>query len=858
MTINLGIDLGTTNSAIAYAREGRVQVFSNPNDMGRRTLPSVVAFRKARTIIGTKARQRMEKDPLNVFGVFKRKMGTSERFTIPATGEEESPISLSSYVLRELLSFLPADLPREAAVITIPASFDTVQSKATEAAGLAAGFRQVSLLQEPIAASLTFANQAEGAVPESGKWLVYDLGGGTFDVALLSIADGEMKVIDHVGDNFLGGTDFDRLIVEKIMVPKLEEAYDFTNLIDELKSARGKYNAQFYILRQRAEEAKIALSSREEVEILIDGFEDEDDEEVDLEFLLTRADFNRIIHPYIEGTMDLIADLLTRNGLTPEALEFVLLVGGSTFIPLVRERLTARFDRPLNADVDPTTCVAEGAAAYAATRPLQLPPTEGEATAVGIPNTDSASPIKSGLANASPATAPKIKLAYPRSSREEEETLVGKASGDTEGWQYRIVRQDGGFDSGLRPLKARLFEDLPLVADTFNTFTLTLTGPDGRSHQHAETIGINGGYAISGQPLPEDITLEVDDPERPGGSRCLVVFNKNAVLPLRRTLTRSLNRPLRKGYEEDQIRINVLEGPADASPEANKKIGFLSITGRQLSRDVSSGTDVEISLQMNENRDLTVMAYLTMTGQEFEETFTPTERHTPLDLLRLEYNNLARRWEDERAQAESNEEYELLAVMQELQQEFEDIGRRVAALGEDDTTDERYQLEDRRRAIVRRMDGAMVNRVFAEAQRKHTEVKARTVALVEASGTEADRAHLTELRRREAEIISAGITGKLEGLTRELEELYGRVFTNSPAKLRDTFAQLLTIRGLFTDNRLAETYILAGQAAISQENWPGLLTAIQQLYGLVPAHMFSNNRQAGDGRNMPDLGKIGF
>lgn len=845
MTINLGIDLGTTNSAIAYAKEGRVQIFSNPKDMGRRTLPSVVGFRKERTIIGTKARERMEKDPKNVFGIFKRKMGTSERFQVPATGKEESPISLSAYILRELLTFLPADIPARAAVITIPASFDTVQSKATEAAGLAAGFEQVSLLQEPIAASLAFANQAEGAVPDDGKWLVYDLGGGTFDVALLSISDGEMKVIDHVGDNFLGGTDFDRLIVEKVMVPKLEAEYDFTNLLDEMKNAKGKYNAQFYILRQRAEEIKIQLSTQESADILIDGFEDDDGEEVDLEFTFNREDFSKIISPYIEGTMDLIVDLLQRNGLTSDALEFVLLVGGSTFIPLVRERLDARIGRPLNADIDPTTCVAEGAAAYAATRPLRL---EAKVSDNPVSNDPSAAP----------ASAPKLKMAYPRASREEEETLVGKSSGDTEGWQYRILREDGGFDSGLCPLKGRFFEDLPLVSGAFNTFTMTLTGPDGKSHEHAETIGINGGYAISGQPLPEDITLEVDDPERPGGSRCLAVFNKNAVLPLRRTITRALNRPLRKGYEEDQIRINVLEGPADASPEANKKIGFLSITGRQLSRDVSSGTDVEISLQMNENRDLTVMAYLTMTGQEFEETFTPTERHTPLDLLRLEYNNLARRWEDERAAAERNEEYELLGVMKDLQQEFEDLGRRISGLNADDATDERYQLEDRRRTIVRKMDGAMVNRVFREAMKKYEESKRKTILLVETEGTEADQKQLTELRRQESDILAAGVTGKLEGLTRQMDELHGRVYVSSPTNLKNHFNQLLMMRGMYSDPRMAETFIMAGQTAISQENWPGLLNVIQQLHGLLPRSVFQNSGGDAGGGGMPDLGKVGF
>ena len=840
MTINLGIDLGTTNSAIAYAKEGRVQIFTNPKDMGRRTLPSVVGFRKERVIIGTKARQRLEKDPRNVFGVFKRKMGTSERFTVAATGAEESPISLSAHVLRELLTFLPADLPARAAVITIPASFDTVQSKATEAAGRAAGFEQVSLLQEPIAASLAFANQAGTAVPEDGRWLVYDLGGGTFDVALLAIQDGEMKVIDHAGDNFLGGTDFDRLIVEKVMIPRLEAEYTFSNLTEDLKSATGRYNAQFYVLRQRAEEAKIALSTQEEADILIDGFEDEADEDVDLEFSLGRAEFNAVIHPYVEGTMDLIADLLDRNGLAAADLEFVLLVGGSTFIPLVRERLAARFDRPLNADVDPTTCVAEGAAAYAATRPLRL---EGD--------TPGASPT-----SPAPASAPQIKLAYPRASRETEETLIGKVTGATAGWQYRLLRQDGGFDSGMRPLKERFFEDLPLVPGAYNTFSLILTGPDGRSHEHPEPVGINGGYAISGQPLPEAITLEVDDPERPGGSRCLAVFDKNAVLPLRRTITRSLNRPLRKGYADDQIRINVLEGPADASPEANKKIGYLSINGRQLSRDVSSGTDVEVSLRMNENRDLTVTAYLTMTGQEFEETFTPTERHTPPDLLRLEYDNLATRWEADRAAAEENEEYELLAVMQELQQEFEDLGRRVTALQDDDTTDERYQLEDRRRAIVRRIDGALVNRRFQHERKKYEELKERAGGLVRESPTEENQRAFDQLVGQEEDVFRSNITAKMEGLTRQMKELYQRLFTNSPARLREHFTQLQMMRGVYTAPQQAETYLLAGQAAIREENWPRLLHVIGQLHGLIPRQFFSDAGETGSG--LPNLGKIGF
>ena len=848
-TINLGIDLGTTNSAIAITTNGRIQVFANPRDMGRRTLPSVVAFRKERTIIGTKARQRIEKDAKNVFGVFKRKMGTSERFDVSATGREVSPIDLSALILQELLTFVPPDIETPAAVITIPASFDTVQSKATEAAGKQAGFQQVSLLQEPIAASLAFANQAGRAVPESGRWLVYDLGGGTFDVALLSIDEGEMRVIDHVGDNFLGGTDFDQLIVEQIMIPRLEAAYTFNDLIIDMKSARGKYNAQFYVLRQRAEELKIQLSGSEEVDVFIDGFEDEEGEEVDLEFTLTRAEFNELIRPQVSGTVTMIEELLKNNDVTAEELEFVLLVGGSTFIPLVRDQLTARLGRPLNADVDPTTCVAEGAAAYAATRPLKSPqPPEGGLSPSG---TGGGSPPSGGWGD-----SPTLKLAYPRVTRETEETLVGKASGDVTNWTYRILREDGGFDSGIRPLKTRFFEDLPLVADTFNNFTLILTDPNGGNVQHPEPIGINGGYAISGQPLPEDITLEIDDPNQPSGSKCLVVFEKNAVLPLRKTINRALNRALRQDEPDDQIRINILEGTAAASPESNKKIGYLSISGEQLTRNVSRGTDVEITLQMNENRDLTVMAYLTMTGQEFEQTFTPTERHTPVDALRYEYNRLKTRWAYDREHAEANDEFELLSTMLFLEDDFKRLGERLAVLNEDDTTDERYQLEDLRRNIVRQLDAATVDRAFQAALGEYEYEKYRTVEIVERDGDAEDRKQLTFLRRQESDILAEGNVDKLRNLTEDMEALNTAVLNKSPRQLVNYFNRLGGFRPFYSDGRQAERYLAEGNEQVRSEDWAGLKQTIGKLHGLLPAEMFK--REENFGSAFGGNGKVGF
>ena len=234
-SINFGIDLGTTNSAIAKFVKGDVIVFNNPQDQGRSSLPSVVFYKKDKIVVGPKAKEYLERDPKNVVGLFKRKMGTSESFQIKSLNDSKTPIDLSAQVLKELKTFVNTGDSVESVVITIPASFDSIQSKATKEAGKQAGFKQVVLLQEPIAASLAYANMKKSKVLSDGHWLVYDLGGGTFDVALVRMKDGEMKIVDHEGDNFLGGTDFDRLIIEKLIIPKILEKHTFEDLENQMK-----------------------------------------------------------------------------------------------------------------------------------------------------------------------------------------------------------------------------------------------------------------------------------------------------------------------------------------------------------------------------------------------------------------------------------------------------------------------------------------------------------------------------------------------------------------------------------------------------------------------------------------------
>ncbi len=407
-TINFAIDLGTTNSLIAKAVNGGVEIFKNPAGM-KVNLPSVVAFRKERILIGDKAREYVEKDPANVFSCFKRKMGTGESFFIPNHGSFKTPIELSALILQELTHFIYTGETPESVVITIPASFDTLQSNATKEAGYAAGFKEVLLLQEPIAASLAFANK-EGKEGFSGQWLVYDLGGGTFDVALIKIEDDEMKVTDHEGDNFLGGLDLDQLIVRDLLIPYIEEQYLINELPAKMLSAKGRYNSLYYQLLYKAEEAKIALSNAASADIEFDLIK-EDGETEEVFFTITRSQFEDIIREKIMYSIAFIKNLLERNNLVSKDIHEIVLVGGSTLIPLVRALLVQELDIKVNAGIDPGTAVVEGAAYYAGGKSSRLQKLATEVKPASIVKDDS------GI---------EVKTAYQKNSREKEEYFTAK------------------------------------------------------------------------------------------------------------------------------------------------------------------------------------------------------------------------------------------------------------------------------------------------------------------------------------------------------------------------------------------------------------------------------------------------
>ena len=344
----LGIDLGTTNSAFAIMEGGDPEIIVN--NEGDRTTPSVVAFTEdGERLIGKPAKNQAIQNPGRTIQSIKRHMGDSE-YTVEIDDEEYSPVEISAMILqkikRDAEDYLGEEIER--AVITVPAYFNDRQRQATKDAGEVAGFEVERIVNEPTAAAMAY-----GLDDESDQTvLVYDLGGGTFDVSVLELGGGVYEVVATNGDNDLGGDDWDEAIIDR-----LADGFEDEHGID-LREDRQALQR----LKDAAEEAKIELSSRKETEVNLPFITATDDGPVHLEESLTRAEFESLTQSLLERTIEPTEQALSDAGYTTDEVDEVILVGGSTRMPQVRERVAELIGGEPQTSVNPDEAVALGAA----------------------------------------------------------------------------------------------------------------------------------------------------------------------------------------------------------------------------------------------------------------------------------------------------------------------------------------------------------------------------------------------------------------------------------------------------------------------------------------------------------------
>ncbi len=346
----IGIDLGTTNSEVAAVVDGQPRIITD--EQGRKLLPSVVGIDEAgKILIGEPALNQWLLYPERTVRSVKRKMGSDEKIRLGDL--EMTPQEISAIILKTLKQWAERSLEQQIhkAVITVPAYFNDAQRQATREAGEIAGLEVVRILNEPTAAALAYETDLEHA----RKILVYDLGGGTFDVSVVQIQHGVVEVIASHGDNHLGGDDFDREIVE-YLVEHLKEEHSVDVSEDRKAMAR---------LLQAAVEAKLTLSDRPYAEIREEFIAEKDGVPVHLKLEISRDEYEALISPYIDRTIDALHIALSSADLTSSDIEEVLLVGGATRTPLVQERLESELGQAPRAAIDPDLCVALGAAVQA-------------------------------------------------------------------------------------------------------------------------------------------------------------------------------------------------------------------------------------------------------------------------------------------------------------------------------------------------------------------------------------------------------------------------------------------------------------------------------------------------------------
>jgi len=594
-TIDYGIDLGTTNSVITRLSGMEREIIKN--NKGGDCTPSVVWInRREELVVGQLAKERQESDELNVAYEFKKQMGKDWAFTFERNGRRMRPEELSAEVLKALRQNAEKRDPEgvQGAVITVPAAFALPQCEATKKAATLAGFSCYPLLQEPVAAALAYGFQSES---DKVYWLVYDLGGGTFDAAVTNMRDGMFHVVSHLGDNELGGTDIDWAIVGQLLVPALtkeRKLTDFRRGQERWREALGK-------LKLYAEEAKIQVSHAQSADIDIEFLcKDDRGDSVEFYYELKRSDVERLAEPIIQRTIDMCRDILEETHLGPGNIEKVLLVGGPTLTPYLRQMLSDSLGIPLATERDPLTVVAEGAAIFAGTQRVE--------------SVDVAPPPMRGYA---------IKLDYKPLDSDPEPLIGGQMiAGDGRDLSgHTIEFANTSLKPAWRSGKVGLSPDGKFMTQLYaekgleNVFHIEAYDPQGsRLETTPDRFSYRVGVSVSELPLTSSLGVALANDE------VAWFFKKGTPLPARNRVPLRTSVPLRRGQEGDILHIPLLEGESLRAPR-NEIIGALSRGVEILRMDVPAGSDVEVTVAINESRIVTMKVFVPILDEEFEEVF---------------------------------------------------------------------------------------------------------------------------------------------------------------------------------------------------------------------------------------------
>jgi molecular chaperone DnaK len=661
--IDYGIDLGTTNSAISRMENGEPTI--KKTDTLKDTMPSCVYINKKKAIqVGDSAYNALKRDKLksmkgsgnfesNAFIEFKRTMGSDKSYSSSNLEKDLTSEELSAEVLKTLKSFVK-DENVNSIVITVPAAFKNNQKEATREAAKLAGFDHIELLQEPVAASMAYGLDSD---KKDGFWLVFDFGGGTFDAALLKVEEGIMKVIDTEGDNYLGGKNLDFAIVDEIILPYLQEKFAIDSILaDDSKKQILRNAMKFY-----AEETKIKLSFNDTHNILSDlgdiPGEDDEGEEFELDITVTQTDISNALSPVFQKAIDVSKNLLERNNLKGSSLDSLILVGGPTFSPVLREMLETQICKP-DTSADPMTVVSKGAALYASTVDV----------------------LEEVREQTRDKTKIQLELANESSTVETEEfvpikILADKTEGEIPEKVFaEVTRGDKAWSSGKIEINTiGEIVEIQLNEGKTNIFDVVLYNDKGDIlESEPSNFSVIQGSKIGSATLAYNVGIEIKS-KSTGKIIFTTVKNleKNQSIPAVGTRNGlKTQKQIRPGMDSDFIKIPVYEGEHNAEGTRaiyNEHVTDIIISGADLPSLLPENSDVDLTVNIDRSEKITVTAYFPYLDFSYEATVERTVSSIETDWLANEIRK-AKGSIAELKQDENSDNAKLQQIENELKQ----------------------------------------------------------------------------------------------------------------------------------------------------------------------------------------------
>ena len=597
----IGIDLGTTNSAVSGYNKGDVRIYKTSE--GSDTLHSAIyADKRGHRLYGRRAYDQTLLSPENVASGFKRLMGTSTKIELKASSLLLTPEECSADILKQLISQVFTESGVEeitGVVITIPAAFNQMQSEATIRAAKLAGLEKVVLLQEPIAAAMAAMSCSKN---KNGQFLVYDLGGGTFDLALVQSISGAINIIAHEGINMLGGRDFDTMIVNSYVRPWLVENF----VLPKDFQKREKYKRILGIARLAAEKAKIELSTHERETIFSSDDEirvkDENANAIYLEIELTRRNLEDLINDKIQETINLSRKILKENGYSHEDIDRIVFIGGPTKMPCIRNTVPHELGIPADVQVDPMTAVAQGAAVYCESR-------EWDGVTTKRKTTRTSHEVK-GTVN--------IKYDYPSRAADDKAKVRLKAD-QANGFEVQID-STSGWTSGRVPITGKTNIEVSLGEMGDNAFRATVFDATGKPVKEASTEFVIIRIHATSAGVPNTQTISVKVREGSSRNKLVPLIKKGTTLPANGTQLFRAARDLQAGDKEEHLDFELYQDEGVPEPELNLCVGVFRISGNDLEAGmkIREGDGIKFRWAMSDSGLLSATVELESVHQSFD------------------------------------------------------------------------------------------------------------------------------------------------------------------------------------------------------------------------------------------------